>query len=339
MANSKQELIGEIRGLSRGRIDSRQQEVIIDEVQAHLDAAIKARLELGLSEVEAQEEAVSAFGDPLDFVTKMVLRHPSPKHSWFDRNVWKALLASTVFLSVFCVYLVKTRELLDKDLSIWIGTPVLIISLLLARWIWRASLTANRPQFLPLLVTWLMAVPLVALAWSFGGFTPEFTAAPTWSTDQQPELRLAQVQKNLDHNKLLEQQFTDAVIRHQSALPSKNPTKPVWHKSDGFEYTDSFELVPAKSSTDADAIWRRLTPKAYEIINSRKYAYGMEVGYFQSIIDRPLWLDAIYHLPPGIYVGSMWWAVMAAISLVAWFVRAFALMLKDLRRPSGGIVA
>src|SRR5579872_7360377 len=118
MANSTQELTGEIKGLCRGRIDPAWQQEMLTEVSAHLDAAIRARLELGMPLAEAEEEAVSAFGDPLHFVAKMAERHPIPQHSWFDHNVWRALLASTVFLSIFCVYLVKTRELLDKDLSV-----------------------------------------------------------------------------------------------------------------------------------------------------------------------------------------------------------------------------
>src|SRR5690242_5154609 len=85
------ELIGEIRGLANGRMDRKKSEQMVQEVRAHLDESLRARLEFIADRAVAERETVAAFGDPQEFVDKMAAKEQASRREWFDRRVWRAL--------------------------------------------------------------------------------------------------------------------------------------------------------------------------------------------------------------------------------------------------------
>ena len=99
MNKSIDELIGEIRGLTNGRMDATQQEKILEEVRTHLDAGIQARLELGVDPRVAEQESISAFGNARLFVDQLS-QTGEAKGSPFDSGVAIALLLSILLTAV-----------------------------------------------------------------------------------------------------------------------------------------------------------------------------------------------------------------------------------------------
>src|SRR5205807_1426641 len=89
------ELIAEIRKLSSGHVDAVRQEAMINEVRAHLDASIQARLELGQAPEIAEIEAVQSFGTARRFVNQ-ILNQETSRSSRF-------LSVATFLLSVLAV--------------------------------------------------------------------------------------------------------------------------------------------------------------------------------------------------------------------------------------------
>lgn len=161
MATTVQELIGEIKVLSWRRIDGRRQAELIDEVLAHLDANIQARMELGSSIKEAEEEAVRSFGDPIDFVQCMADRYPTRLSLWFDRGVWRALVAVLAITASFASF----GYMGQYFVSGWLTVAVAVIA------VWRGGWRAPRPQIFPFLAAFLLSIPLFALAVTVSPFS------------------------------------------------------------------------------------------------------------------------------------------------------------------------
>ena len=92
------ELLNQIRTVAGGRLGAAEIERILDEVHAHLDASIHARLELGVSHQEAEGEAVAAFGDARLFVRALTGQNSRPR-------VWHGLVLGflvAVSIVMFC---------------------------------------------------------------------------------------------------------------------------------------------------------------------------------------------------------------------------------------------
>ena len=68
-------LLTEIEHQVDGRLSPASQQALLDEVDGHLDAAIRARLELGMDQEEAEREAVAEFGAPQSYVDQLLAIH------------------------------------------------------------------------------------------------------------------------------------------------------------------------------------------------------------------------------------------------------------------------
>lgn len=148
------ELIGEIRGLARHRVDSVILESTIDEVFAHLDSSIQARLELGDDVEIATLHAIEAFGKPSAFVDDMF----GPEYVANDSRVDLGV-ASALALSVLLVSVVFTIESSDSMIFGAIGFGAAVTA-------WR-SWKATRFQFPSLCGAFVFAVLIFSIIGSF----------------------------------------------------------------------------------------------------------------------------------------------------------------------------
>jgi hypothetical protein len=80
-------LITEIEFQMENRLSEESRQALLDEVTSHLDAAIRARLELGMEPIQAEREAVELFGRPEAYVNELLAIHegasPSSAVKWF----------------------------------------------------------------------------------------------------------------------------------------------------------------------------------------------------------------------------------------------------------------
>ena len=82
-------LLSEIERKVEGRLSTEEQQSLLDEVASHLDAAIRARIELGTAPEQAEHEAVRAFGKPDAYVDELLAVHEKPvtqKKNWFQKS-------------------------------------------------------------------------------------------------------------------------------------------------------------------------------------------------------------------------------------------------------------
>lgn len=322
MNKTPQELIGEIRGLSRCRIESRRQEAIVDEVQAHLDAAIQGRIELGLERHQAEQEAVASFGDPLEFVNKMVAQHPLDKHLWFDKSTAKALLATMGFFAFFFIFVAQ----LDQYWHLMIAVYIVAI-LGFGGWIAKASACAKKPQFLPLITALCFGTPLVATLMSFQYIADPSELRSQGITRTEAEKELAQANNHLRDAMLTARNFQADADRFYFSAQGDPPMKIVWRPSSD-ERPDKYQIVPAASREEANKTWRKVLPKAYVSFANGEQGPSMWISQLQRELDQPFLTNVFLHVPGGLDLSGQLVEMMGLISLASWSVTQIRISLR-----------
>jgi len=139
-----QALLDEIKRLSRGKIS----EETLDEVRAHLDAAIQARLELGSSLADAEIASVAAFGDPKDFVRELV--GDQRRDNVIDPGVGISLVLWLLCTAILMGWIAPLKNL---------AAGVTLASVLIGVLCWRSFL-ARRLQWPLFLIAFLVGIPI-----------------------------------------------------------------------------------------------------------------------------------------------------------------------------------
>jgi hypothetical protein len=109
-------LIHEIIAATTGRLPTTEIVNLTDEVRAHLDASIQARLELGMPAEEAELEAIACFGDPTKFVQQIVSLHAvePPKY----RALLLTMVVAITYVFTFCTMTYYNMPLLYIGLAL-----------------------------------------------------------------------------------------------------------------------------------------------------------------------------------------------------------------------------
>jgi hypothetical protein len=154
-----EELLAEIERLSRGLMSEARIAEVENEVRAHLDAAVQARLELGLSVGAAEQDAVASFGCARDFVAQLNGAESAKFDSRFDPGVCVALLVSTLLIAgIFDFVTLPIPQEFTYPIILLLGIPLY----------WR-SWRATRPQVLPLIFAFLISIPIFAADFPING--------------------------------------------------------------------------------------------------------------------------------------------------------------------------
>ena len=144
-------LITEIERKTDGRLTDVIRQGILDEVEAHLDAAIRARIELGMETNQAEREAVEVFGTPDIFLTGILAVYESdtekskPRESLLrgDPTTIKLLWIGSIWPCLWMAW------------DPWnMRSPILwCVSCLFVYFFARASYKAKRVQFVPIAIS------------------------------------------------------------------------------------------------------------------------------------------------------------------------------------------
>jgi hypothetical protein len=142
MAEHAQRLLEDIRKEAEASLDPAMTRAVLDEIAAHLDASIQARMELGDSVDQAERDAVAEFGSARVLVRGLM---PLRCSSWFDLRFFTrvGLAALLVFLGGYFGW-----HLTSPDTATWIVAPCILLFLTVTV---RESTRARRPQTVPIL--------------------------------------------------------------------------------------------------------------------------------------------------------------------------------------------
>jgi hypothetical protein len=324
-------LIGEIRGLANGRIDSTQLEEVTEEVRAHLDAGIQARLELGLTPEAAEEEVVRGFGDPVKVIDDLAPLHPSRKGFALDRGLTIAFLVSSGALSIFIA--VGGDEGMSNTagfvyLALWIASLALV-----AKMSWQA----RRLQVLPLVIATVFSTLLFAAI-----------QEPNYSADALGSFTTPLSNKNLNKDLLdsfhkdraSRQQEKEFGSRHQQFLESLAAGGPMLVPElkvgpTSYRFTDTSiekmvdlaghdsELiyVPAPSMGEAERTWAKAVPAALQIFQFDQSRISSSVMQDSMQTMRPAWLNFFLLLPNSFFTALSLVVMLGAAHIIAVFAR------------------
>ena len=157
MNKKVEELISEIERLAHRHADDAKVAAIADEVRAHLDASVQARLELGATYVEAEREATQAFGDAREFVRQLTALSSRP-------NVWQGVGLGALVAICAVMFSAPTNTLNDGPYEWWTGVALLVACSVAAVQAWRMARVSLRNLLLgvalsiPLALTVLSAM-------------------------------------------------------------------------------------------------------------------------------------------------------------------------------------
>ena len=123
-------LLAELETRTAGRLSEESQQSLLDEVASHLDAAIRARIELGSEPEQAELDAVRSFGSPDAYFTELLAVHENPLRRikpWLqvgrpDRPTLVSFCAACVWFPIYGLFDLQHSGIL------WLGTvgPVLV---------------------------------------------------------------------------------------------------------------------------------------------------------------------------------------------------------------------
>jgi len=269
-------LLHEIERQTTDRLSEKSRQDLLDEVSAHLDAAIQARLELGMSPLEAETEAVESFGHPKAYIDDLLAVHEKAatnsipvRHSRFgDRKTMTALAVAAVYSCFWILSGIRTVEVQ----AILIGLSLVAIPF--AIYSYRARRVQFFPIFLSSMATYLALCFVMCLTWHNLWLHGGLGIMPRWEAGHQKELDQASLSK-IDsmliplHRRLMLHGNPNrpglAALNLPSAESLLVPVPrdiPYNNKTLVFEYNwtpnpdSAIEYVQAKDAAEADNVWR-----------------------------------------------------------------------------------
>ena len=119
-------LLTELEHQTNNRLSTETQQNLLAEVSAHLDATIRARLELGMDSFQAEKEAVELFGHPRAYIGDLLCVHETEET---PNNRWQWLRgdrATVIYSSGFLFTWLLLHCILNGSLALMTSTAVLL---------------------------------------------------------------------------------------------------------------------------------------------------------------------------------------------------------------------
>jgi hypothetical protein len=217
MSERVEGLVQQILASAKTRMSESAAQELADEVRAHLDASIQARLELGQTPEEAEQEAVASFGSTVSFVNSFLPHVTKTKR--FDRATFIATLIVLVCGPALGVLVNANWSPLN---AIAYYLPVIggICAAAFLGWRFR------RIQLTSLLAALVLAVPLAAISVSIfviGDGSSNFVSKQElWFRTVQPEItkaRIAEMRADLDAEQKLDAKIRVVQLRKFGKAP------------------------------------------------------------------------------------------------------------------------
>ena len=312
-------LLTEIENQTQGQLSDEARKNLITEVASHLDAAIRARIETGMIPLEAESEAVKAFGPPSDYISDLVNVHNRPATGrqgifrW-DRRVMISYWVLT--LSLITCLLSGIRDNTMRDL--------LALAVVFGSVFAYFSFRSRRIQLLPIAGASLAASALFMVAatlfwtnlnvYGGGGVIPNWQIASTRTEDQtqvqilKPIVATLKAGISLHTRNLTESKLASlAPVQRNLALSIPEgvglPTFDHWQASMG----GRLNLKRASSLTEANEAWDSVGHRLlYDLeprlenteqflavtnhLGPKRYLSEFAFNIWQNTIAFPVWL-------------------------------------------------
>lgn len=320
-------LSSEIRTLARGKIGAATLDVTVDEVIAHLDASIQARLEMGDNIEEAERAALQEFGSAKAFIDAL-LKSQKPARVSSDETfglTFATLLGGTILSVLFASWYTNLPVMLAVYLLI--ATP-LIASAIVA---WRSARLHPFTSFAALLAAIPMCT-LIAATFLIGNGLQGYV--PRYELRAEAE-RFDMVQFGVNEMR------ADLAEEDAAALRKINSTAPPYEIS-----LQDATLEEAENSSGSIIFASKPPPYNMQVVATRAAALKlielnrkdreetwsldlrgalMEADAAKAQMSAPLWLNYVRCVAPASEdAGSLWLVVVAVQGLSAgasWLAR------------------
>lgn len=268
-------LLTELEHQTENRLSDDSRQELLSEVAAHLDSAIRARLELGMVPLDAEREAVELFGHPKVYVDELLAVHEGVQetkpHPWLwlkgDRRTlvtfWAAMLFATVFL-------VSQQSMMSVDLAavIWIGFGIVL---------GYVSFRVRRIQLLPMALAALAGYVVLTLGITAFWTTFEYNgypyAVPNWKVQKVLAEDESILEKVIQPLAKLQHGLSVLTLHHSAAATKEEvaeskallKSEPIITFNEVDRYYAPTDLspallhilyVPAKNEVEAEHAWR-----------------------------------------------------------------------------------
>jgi hypothetical protein len=158
MGERTEQLIQQIIDATKGRVSGAEIKSLTDDVRAHLDASIQARLDSQQSVAEAEEGAIEEFGPVEGFVAAVLAR----KEKGFGKATFACFLLG--LLGIAAIFAVQDQIGGAGSWFTWAASVIGTLWLVGALWTgWRA----RRLQLSAMVLAYGLAVPAAAILLSF----------------------------------------------------------------------------------------------------------------------------------------------------------------------------
>jgi hypothetical protein len=235
-------LLTEIERQTAERLSEESRLNLLDEVACHLDAAIQARLELGMTPVEAEREAVDAFGHPQAYVDDLLRIHEGgelekPKMSGLkgDRRTMLIFWAMTILSSVSLLIGAKH----------WSGQVCIASFVVLGPIFATYSYRARRVQLVPLFLATALGCAMFTLGftltwddlWSHGGmgFMPKWQAKEEYKSAERALPQIEALIRPLEQRAKLHARYESMAAFWQTTVKGNDVE---FFKPTGFPFED-----------------------------------------------------------------------------------------------------
>jgi hypothetical protein len=310
-----------LRTLERSarRLDPAVARALHDEIAAHLDAAIQARMELGESPEEAERNAVAAFGD-----VRGVARQIADEARIDARAQRHHLAAFVGFFAAFAIALAGSWTGAMPD--VWSTVLFVVASFVLVPALVVAAYRARRPRW----GLMLLLYPVVSL-WFGVGFAAAYLpdAPPPIIGTARRELPrlLAEAQMNVSRLATV----TDQVNQARAEFERGGTAVPVGDLHDPLTLT----VGHAASHEAAADVWGRVPEDGYR---SRLLSAKGIAGDYGTWAAQPWWYGIDVHLRGTQVIVGPWYLIMLGLSAFGAGLRVAVDRLRR-RRPRGGTTA
>lgn len=342
MANNMDELVGEIRGLARGRLSEIRTAELIHEVRSHVEAGIQAGISEGLSAGNAENQAIQSFGDPGVVIKDLAELHTGNRVG-FDRSVALAFAVSISVIIAFAYFVMEFPYAgawsLVLFIAIWIAAAV---------WIGMASWQARKVQILPAVAATILGAVLFAgiqcFTWSAdgrsylsqGSKTSEAAADYKQTFQDFTALRKSEQTFNEQNSKFLASLASGAKVFQEPQLEIHGrayrfDTTPRAALESLGDRMQGFVFRPAHSKEEAVRAWTKAIPMALNAASNETARITSNISFDTEKLERPLWMNFLLLLPGGIFGSAAIMGLLASVHLATVLAR-FLTSLKTRRR-------
>lgn len=207
-------LLTELERQTEDRLSDESRKSLIGEVECHLDAAIQARLELGMSQSEAEIEAVEAFGHPKQYVDDILRIHERSQNPQTRSTV---VFGEKRTMAIFWIGTILSAGLLVSGFKSIIVPGIIVGLIAVAPFFGYYSFKARRIQAAPIFFASFVACLALTTCLSFTwhnlwahdgmGVIPRWEAAERKKADERTVAQLESLIVSLRHHDALHRKF------------------------------------------------------------------------------------------------------------------------------------